>query len=110
MGCQCLGDEAVFLGKLFHRDQDVMGAQIKVQKEMANKKSITKWKKINFNAELMTGNTKRNTINSRERTNEGPGMQRESNYYYGKVHGIMEGNLSHRQKKREIQGYQKGGG
>lgn len=44
MGCQCLGDEAVFLGKLFHRDWDVMGAQIKVQKEMANKKSITKWK------------------------------------------------------------------
>ena len=90
MGCQCLGDEAVFLGKLFHRDQDVMGAQIKVQKEMANKKSITKWKKINFNAELMTGNTKRNTINSRERTSEDLGVEGTiPNCYRFKCHNVL---------------------
>ena len=57
---------------------------------MANKKSITKWKKINFNAELMTGNTKRNTINSRERTSEDLGVEGTiPNCYRFKCHNVL---------------------
>ena len=46
--------------------------------------------KINFNAELMTGNTKRNTVNSRERTNEELGVEGTiPNYYRFKCHNVL---------------------
>ena len=46
--------------------------------------------KLNFNAELMTVNTKRNTINSRERTNEDLGIEGTiPNCYRFKCHNVL---------------------